>query len=147
MPPKQDPSQKTTNDDIKSLLPLNGYRKTYLAEHIPALIRIYSLEGMRSQSTTGLFYAILFLDSITVHHFQRFQGMWEQGLSTPPEHKTWWDAFKAFMRDCFNKARQQTNYYFKKSGAVPIPGRRWFPHGAKMQPPRPHLGMPPLMIS
>ena len=147
MPPKKDPSQKTTNDDIKSLLHLNGYRKTYLAEHIRALIRIYGLEGMKSHGTTGLFYDILFLDTITAHHFQQFQGMWELRLSTLPEHKKWWDAFKAFVRDCFNKARQQTNRYYKKSGAVPIPGRRWFPQPAKMQPPRPDLGTPPLMIS
>ena len=147
MPPKKDPSQNTTNDDIKRLLHLDGYRKTYLAEHIRALIRMYGLEGMKSHGTTGLFYDILFIDNITTEHFRRFQAMWELRLSTLPEPKKWWDTFKAFVRDCFNKAREQMNHYYRESNAVAIPGSRWFPRPAKMQPPRPDLGTPPLVIA
>ena len=112
MPPRKEGTQSTLNDDIKRLLLLGGSRKTFLAEHIRALIRIYGLRGIKSDGADGLLYDILFCDNITTDHFAQFQGMWDNRFSKAHEHVDWWKTFQGFIRDCFNKARDQTNNYF-----------------------------------
>jgi hypothetical protein len=103
MSPKNNASQPTLNDDIRRVLLLNGYRKTYIASHIRALIRIYGLAGIKSDGTTGLMFDILFIDNITTDHFGQFQELWPEHRASDdlenPEHQEWWKVFRGFLRD------------------------------------------------
>ena len=144
---RKDPSKPTLNDEIGRLLLLDGYRKTYLAEHIRGLIRIYGLHGIKSDGALGLLYDILFIDNITTDHFSRFQGMWIHRYSVVPEHVEWWSVFRAFVRDCFNKTREQMNRFYRESHPDAPNDTKWFPQPAKMEPPRPDVATPPIQIA
>jgi hypothetical protein len=147
MPPRKEETTTTPNDDIKRLLLLEGSRKTFLAEHIRALIRIYGLRGIKADGSDGLLYDILFRDNITTDHFAQFQWMWHNRFSGVQEHKEWWKTFQGFIVDCFNKTRTQTNKYFQDSHPEEPVDRKWFPRPAKMHPPRPDEDAPPLTVT
>ena len=115
MPPKKNISKPTINDDIKRVLQLDGYQKTYLAEHIQGLIWIYGLRGIKSDGLLGLLYDILFIDNIITDHFSQFQEMWTHRFSEFPEHVEWWSIFRAFVRDYFSKTREQMNQFYRVS--------------------------------
>ena len=89
MPPRNDRTTSSLNDEVKSFLLLNGYRKTYLAEHIWGLISIYGLRGLKSDGAFGLMYDIIFIENITTDHFGRFQKMWGHHDSEVTEYKEW----------------------------------------------------------
>jgi hypothetical protein len=67
---------------LKAALHLDGPAESLMAEHLRALIRIYSIGGIKDGAIEQLFYEILFLDPLTTHHLGRFQGMWEHRAST-----------------------------------------------------------------
>ena len=73
--------------------------------------------------------------------------MWEKRFSEDPEHDAWWRAFQGFIRNFFNKTRDQTNNYFRKSHPEEPPMKKWFPRPAKMHPPRPDEDIPPLTVT
>ena len=56
MPPRKEDTVSTLNDDITCLLLLKGLRKTFLAEHIQALILIYGLRGIKVDGADGYLY-------------------------------------------------------------------------------------------
>jgi hypothetical protein len=152
MPPKSNSSKATLNDDIRRVLLLDGYRKTYLASHIRGLIRTYGLAGIKSDGATGLMFDILFIDNVTTHHFGQFQKLWPEHRasdgpdSDDPEHQEWWKVFRGFLRDCFNKTRVHMNRYFRESHPTAPAKKNWFPRPPKMTPPKPDLGTPPIVI-
>ena len=146
MPPRKDLSKPTLIEDVQRVLLLDNYRKKYLAERVRGLISIYGLRGLKSHGTFGLMYDIMFIDNITTVHFRQFQRMWGHHDSKEQEYQEWWRVFKDFLRDCFNKARQQMNRYFRDS--YPNSTRKnWFPPKPKMAPPKPDLGTPPVTIT
>ena len=145
MPPRKDDTTTTLGDDIEQYLLLKGFPKTFLAEHIRALIRNYGLRGIKSDGSDGLLYDILFLDNITTDHFAQFQPMWENRYSEDPGHKKWWKTFRGFVRDCFNKSRDQINDFFRQSHPEESQTKKWFPRPAKMAPPKPDIETPPPM--
>jgi hypothetical protein len=144
--PKKSTTKATIIDDIRRVLKLDGYRKTYLAEHIRGLIRIYGLGGIKSDGALGLLYDILFIDNITTNHFSQFQEMWTHRSSELPEHVEWWSVFRAFVRDCFNTTRDQMNRFYRESHPKAAAGTKWFPQPAKMEAPKPDVGTPPIQI-
>ena len=93
MPPRSDPSEPTISDEISRVLLLEGHRKTYIADHIRALIRIYGLAGMKSDGMVGLMFDILFIDNTTTDHFGKFQEFWPEYRPSDdldnPEHREW----------------------------------------------------------
>jgi len=89
MPLRKDSMTPSLNEEVKSFLLLNGYRKTYLVEHIWGLISIYSLRGLKSDRAFGHIYDIIFIDNITTDHLGRFQKMWGHHDFKVPEYKEW----------------------------------------------------------
>ena len=146
MPPRRNPAEPSGTDRIRELLRLNGYSKAFIAEHIRGLIRIYAIGGIKDAGAVGLMYDILFLDPVTTRHFAQFQGMWKHRRSRRAPYQEWWDTFRLFLRDCFDKTRVQMNRYHDDN---PLPDdldgnlsdeearTRWFPGTPKMQPPSP----------
>jgi hypothetical protein len=59
----------------------------------------------------------------------------------------WWSVFRAFVRDCFNKTREQMNRFYRESHPDAPGGTKWFPQPAKMEPPRPAVATPPIQIA
>ena len=148
MPPRKDLTKPSLNDEVEQVLLLKGYQKTFLAEHIRGLISIYGLRGVKSDGAFGLMYDILFIDNITTDHFSQFQWMWGHHDSKEPQYDLWWSVFRKFLRDCFNKSREQLNRYFRESHPDAPHGTKWFPPPAKMAPPKADFGLtPPVAIS
>jgi len=146
MLPKKIALKPTINNDIKRVLQLDGYRKTYLAEHIRGLIRIYGLRGINSDGLLGLLYDILFIDNITTDHFSQFQEMWTHRSSEVPEHMEWWSVFRAFVCSCLSKTHEQMNRFYQMSHPQAPTSTKWFPQPAKMEAPRPNMAAPPIQI-
>jgi len=95
-------------------------------------------------------FDILFVDNITTTHFKRFQQMWPENRPTDypddPVHKKWWSVFRGFLLGCFTKTRVHMNKYFRACHPGARKGQNWFPRPAKMAPPKPDLGTPPIVI-
>lgn len=147
MPPKKAPSIPSKTDSIKERLHLDGFIKQLIAEHIRALIRIYAIGGVKDPEALDLMYDILFIDPVTTRHFWQFQGMWKHRGSNETQYKAWWDAFMAFLRDCFDTTRRQMNRYhaetppadYTDDGVAKYHVKKggWYPGTPKMQPPLP----------
>ena len=124
-----------------------------MAEHIRALIRMYAIAGIKDAGAVDLMFDIMFIDPITVRHFRQFQGMWRYRLSRQKQYKLWWDTFRAFLRDCFDKTRTQMNHYHEENPPDPDTidsddeaTDQWFPGTPKMHPPS-HKREAPLVIT
>jgi hypothetical protein len=101
----------TATAHLKAALDLDGPAKSLMVEHLLALIRIYSIGGIKDGAIERLFYEILFLDLLTTCHCCRFQGMWEHCVSTAQPYLDWWMQFRVFVRDCLDKTRVPNNWY------------------------------------
>jgi hypothetical protein len=112
MGPKQtsDPNTPTkTNWIFEQLRFVDTRARSLYAEQIRALIRLGGLTGVKDSNSLSLQYYILFVDETTTKHFAQFQGMWTHRNDREGEYHEWWGAFRAFLRDCFDKTRAQLN--------------------------------------
>jgi len=110
MGPKRDPNTPTKTHWIFEQLRFVDTRARWLyAEQIRALIRLGGLTGVKDSNSLSLQYYILFVDQTTMKHFAQFQAMWTHRNDREGEYHEWWDAFRAFLRDCFDKTRAQLN--------------------------------------
>lgn len=163
MPPKKLAAAQSKTDTIKEQLQLEGFSKAFIAEHIRALIRIYAIRGIKDPYATDLSYDIMFMDPTTSPHFHRFRDMWRFRLSKSSPFVEWWSAFRAFLRDCFDKTRVQMNRFANENPDAPVQrpthgtqdcednvgnGRdnEWYPGLAKMRPARHESNSAPVLI-
>ena len=151
----QSPAPPSTTDKIREILHLHGYAKSFMAEHIRALIRIFAIAGIKDAGAVELMFDIMFIDPTTVRHFRQFQGMWRHRRSRQHPYKLWWDTFRVFLRDCFDKTRTQMNHYHQENPPDPdyfdsddeiLSTETWFPGSPKMNPPS-HKQETPLVIA
>jgi len=85
--------------------------KGFISEHIPGLIRIYNVSGIKDERAWDLFYDIIFLDPVTTRHFSQFQLMCPHRRSRSSPFREWWAAFRSYMGQMFDKTRDQmTNW-------------------------------------
>lgn len=112
MPPRasKDVSTPSKTDAWKSLLRFTSSRaRSFYAEHIRALIRIYGLRGIGDENGLRLLHDILFTDPTCVKHFAQFQHMWEHRNERKGPHFVWWSGFRRFVSDCCDKTRTAVN--------------------------------------
>jgi len=110
MGPKRDPNTPTKTHWIFEQLPFVDTRaRSLYAEQIRALIRLSGLNGVKDSNSLSLQYYILFVDETTMKHLAQFQQMCRHCNDREGEHHEWWGAFRAFLRDCFDKTRAQPN--------------------------------------
>jgi len=83
--------------------------RSLYTEQIRALIRLSGLTGVKDSNSLSLQYYILFVDETSMKHFAQFQRMWTHRNDQEGEYHEWWGAFRAFLRDCFDKTRAQLN--------------------------------------
>jgi hypothetical protein len=83
--------------------------KGFISEHIPGLIQIYNVCGVKEERAWDLFYDIILLDPITTRHFSQFQLMWPHHRSRSSQFREWWAAFRSYMGQMFDKTRNQKN--------------------------------------
>jgi len=110
MGPKRDPNTPTkTHWIFEQLRFVDTRTRSLYAEQIRALIRLSRLTGIKDSNSLSLQYYILFVEETTMKHFVQFQGMWTHHNDREGESHKWWGAFRAFLRDCFDKTRAQLN--------------------------------------
>ena len=110
MGPKRDPNTPTkTHWIFEQLRFVDTRARSLYAEQIRALIRLGGLTGVKDSNSLSLQYYILFVDETTMKHFAQFQGIWTHRNDREGEYHEWWGAFRAFLRDCFDKTRVQLN--------------------------------------
>ena len=114
---------------------------------------MYAIAGIKDAGAVDLMFDIMFIDPITVRHFRQFQGIWRYHLLRQKQYKLWWDTFRAFLRDCFDKTRTQMNHYHKENPPDPDTidsddeaTDQWFPGTPKMHLPS-HKREAPLVIT
>jgi len=78
-------------------------------EHIRGLIRIHIVCGIKDETAWDLFYDIIFLDPVTTRHFSQYKLMWPHRRSRGSPFREWWAAFRSYMRQMFDKTRNQMN--------------------------------------
>jgi len=110
MGPKRDPNTPTkTHWIFEQLRFVDTRARSLYAEQIRALIRLGGLTGVKDSNSLSLQYYLLFVDETTMKHFAQFQAMWTHPNDRKGEYHEWWGAFRAFLRDCFDKTRAQLN--------------------------------------
>jgi len=110
MGPKRNPNTPTkTHWIFEQLRFVDTRARSLYTEQIRALIRLSGLTGVKDSNSLSLQYYILFVDETTMKHFAQFQGMWTHRNDQEAEYHEWWGAFRAFLRDCFDKTRAQLN--------------------------------------
>jgi hypothetical protein len=83
--------------------------KGFISEHIPRLIQIYNVCGVKEERAWDLFYDIIFLDPVTTRHISQFQLMWPHHRSRSSPFREWWDAFRSYKGQMFDETRNQMN--------------------------------------
>jgi hypothetical protein len=83
--------------------------KKFISELIVGLIRICSVTAVNNERPRDLFHAIIFLDPVTTRHLSQFQLIWPHHMSRSPPFWEWWVAFLSYMRQIFDKTRDQMN--------------------------------------
>jgi len=81
----------------------------FISEHICGLIWIYSVCGVKDKRAWNLFYDIILLDPDTTHHFSKFLQIGPHHRSRCPPFCEWWAAFRSYMRQMFDKTKDQRN--------------------------------------
>ena len=104
------PKAPSKADEWKQSLRFGTSRaRSFYAEHIRSLIRLYCLHGIKKGDATSLIHDILFTDPTCAKHFAQFQGEWNHRHEREGQHAEWWSSFRAFLRDCFDKTRAAVN--------------------------------------
>jgi hypothetical protein len=81
----------------------------FLSQHTHGLIRIYNLYGIKDEKAMDLLYHISFLDPVTTHHVPQFKLTWPHCMSRSSPFREWWAAFHSYIRQMFDKPRDQMN--------------------------------------
>jgi len=84
-------------------------KKVFMSEPIRGPLWIYNYPGFKEERAWDLFYDIIFLDSVTTHHFSPFQWIWLQCRSRSSPFREWWAAFPSYMGQMFDKTHHQMN--------------------------------------
>jgi hypothetical protein len=94
---------------MKEALDLDSNEKSVMAEHVQAMIRAYGIGGITDSLVDRMCFEIIFLDPLTVRHFEQFQHMWDRRESNQEPFLEWWTQFKAWIRDCIDTVRASNN--------------------------------------
>jgi hypothetical protein len=80
-----------------------------ILEHIAGLIRMYNVCAVKNERARDLLYDIIFLDSVTTHHFSQFQLMWPHHRRRCLPFWEWWAASCSYIGQMFDETPNQLN--------------------------------------